>query len=238
MPGFTELIIPALIFLFFFYSYKKSAASFDDSKIGQEMIADLRKEKKITDIVNSRVDRILKKFQKVESLRFPDMKAYILDEETVNAAALPGGRILLTKGFLTLCEAPEISDDEMAGVIAHEIAHIELGHFKESHLKESRVDLLRRFASLIPGFKGGWGVNAITGLLEKKLSRNHEFDADAYGVELLRKAGFSPDGLAKIFQSNILAEGDPLFSWINSHPAMDLRIERIYQIIKGDQINS
>lgn len=232
MPGLAEFIIPILLVLFFFITYKKSENSFDDSRIGKEMIEGLKKEKKIADIVSPRVTAVLKKFQKVESLRFPDIKAYILDDETINAAALPGGSIFLTKGFLSLCEAPGISDDEMAGVIAHEIAHIELRHFKESHFKQSKVDLLRKFASLFPGFKVGWSINAVTGLLEKKLSRNYEFDADAYGVELLREAGFSPDGLAKIFQRNIFSDGHPLASWINSHPATDIRVEKIYKLLK------
>ncbi|MEC7923151.1 MAG: M48 family metallopeptidase, partial [Planctomycetota bacterium] len=111
------------------------------------------------------------------------------DLEEPNACAIPGGSILVTQALLDLCPG----QDELAGVLAHEIAHIDCYHslkalgsaFAVQELIGTRYRLLCR------------ATGCIKNLIASGYSQDNEFEADREGAQLAKRAGFNPTGLRK-----------------------------------------
>ncbi|MBP9084999.1 MAG: M48 family metallopeptidase [Kofleriaceae bacterium] len=124
----------------------------------------------------------------------------ILDDSIVNAFAAPGGYIFITRGALQLAS----NEDELAAVLAHEIAHVRRGHALGS-IKKSRISSVYKEAltssveldqqalgGLAQAFDGAMD-DMLDSLLVKGYSRDTEFEADAIGMEIMAKAGYNTD---------------------------------------------
>jgi len=132
----------------------------------------------------------------------------LLDEpDKVNAYAVPGGFIFVTTGLINKAE----SEDEIAGIIAHEVAHIVLHHPSDSIKKVYKDKFAKSLLSFASGQIAGNdadlanlvdGLNELSGMLidsaAKGYSRGKEKDADMEGVDIMLKAGYNPNALAKI----------------------------------------
>lgn len=145
------------------------------------------------------------------------MRARVVDIDVVNAVALPGGRILIFRGLIDDARSP----DEVAGVIAHEIGHVDKRHVMAA--------LIRRFGlGLLLGSNGRPGEYAQV-LFDSTYSRSAERAADAYSVAHLTSAGISPRGTADFFGR--LARKDAkdggristMLGYLSSHPPSDER---------------
>ena len=128
-----------------------------------------------------------------KALDLPDIIVNVYEISPINGLAAPDGRIFITRGFIDKYISGEVSAEEMASVIAHEIGHVALGHTRKRLIDFSgqnvvRVLLTSVLGRLIPGV-GIWIANSITTLLAAKLSRNDEYEADAYATALLIKSG-------------------------------------------------
>lgn len=138
----------------------------------------------------------------------------------VNAAALPGGHILLFEPLLLDARGP----DEVAGVLAHEIAHIEQRHVTEAMVREFTFSL---FVTLVGGTTG---ANLET-FLGASYSRGAEAEADEGAIAMLRRARISPVGAADFF-ARIGEEEERLgvvgrsLSYLSTHPQPGLRERR------------
>lgn len=135
----------------------------------------------------------------------------VLDMKLVNAAALPGGRIVLFRGLIERASSP----DELAGVLAHEIGHV--------RHRDVMAALLRQFGlSVLLGGANGQVSGALTGLLSLTYSRDAERAADRYAIERLRRATIAPDATAAFFDR--MGGGkrgervERATSWMASHP--------------------
>ncbi|MDO9508000.1 MAG: M48 family metallopeptidase [Thermovirgaceae bacterium] len=118
------------------------------------------------------------------------------------------------------------NEDELAGVLAHEIGHIKLGHYNET-IKRSFLWLLLYKAL---GEKKVGGVDVLGAgmvLAEAGFSREQEIEADDYGVTLAAKAGYNPWGLYNAFQSMQKAGFQTSPSGFNSHPPTERRLIHI-----------
>jgi beta-barrel assembly-enhancing protease len=121
----------------------------------------------------------------------------ILDDATVNAFAAPGGYIFVTRGAVELAT----SEDELAAVLAHEIAHVQRGHalgsIKKSRISAAYKDAImnnveldeQALSGLTETFNGA--LDDISSAYVKGYSRDTEFEADAVGVEILARAGYN-----------------------------------------------
>ena len=173
-----------------------------------------------------------------KALDLPDIKVNVYEISPINGLAAPDGRIFITRGFIDKYISGDVSAEEMASVIAHEIGHVALGHTRKRLIDFSgqnvvRVLLTSVLGRLIPGV-GIWIANSITTLLAAKLSRNDEYEADAYASALLIKSGIGTDPQIKLFEkleklTNSSTNGAP--AWLLSHPKT---LDRISAIRKNE----
>ena len=119
----------------------------------------------------------------------PRLDIRVIDIGLVNAAALPGGNIVIFRQLLTEAESP----DEVAGIIAHEIAHVEERHVTQLMIRQLGLGMI---VSAFGGPTGG----SIESLMSAGFSRGAEREADARAIEMLRRAGISPLPTARFFE--------------------------------------
>lgn len=168
------------------------------------------------------------------AMDLPKIEVNVFEIEAVNGLASPDGRIYLTRGFLNRKARGEVSAEELASVVAHELGHVALGHMRRRMIDFTGQNavfvmlsaLLNRFLPII----GIWIANLISTALMARLSRRDEFEADAYASALLIKAGIGTGPQKSLFRKlNALtenrAEGVP--AWLLSHPKTHERIAAI-----------
>ncbi len=158
----------------------------------------------------------------------------VIDWSYKNAFALPGGYVIFTSGIIEFMEGP----DELAGVLAHEIGHVERRHVMIALVQNWGFDLL---LSVIFGGGGGTASDVSYLLLSSAYSRELEREADAVGLELLAHSGISSTGFARLFE-RFEAERDKqdtgkslrLLDFIRTHPKTESRIERARGAVDAD----
>ncbi|MDU8926477.1 M48 family metallopeptidase [Alisedimentitalea sp. MJ-SS2] len=172
--------------------------------------------------------------QMARALDLPRIRVHLYEIQPVNGLAAPDGRIFLTRGFYDKYRLGEVTGEELASVIAHELGHVALGHSRRRMIDFSGQNALRTALAMvlsrfIPGV-GGYLANFITTLLAARLSRSDEYEADEYAAALLTKAGIGTapqkslfEKLEKLTQSN--AGAAP--AWLLSHPKTPERIKAI-----------
>ena len=152
----------------------------------------------------------------------------IHDDNVLNAFCAPGGYIYVFSGLMRYLD----SEDHLAGVLAHEIAHAELRHSSIRLQKEYGAERLLDFA-LLAG-PGGLGHAANTIILKDLLTLNYsraqEAQADDYSVRYLSTSGYACDGTAGFF-TKLLAEGQDVNipEFLSDHPASEARVEAIQE---------
>ncbi|MDJ0628650.1 MAG: M48 family metalloprotease [Rhodobacter sp.] len=168
------------------------------------------------------------------ALDLPRIRVHLYEVEPVNGLAAPDGRIFITRGFFNKYRAGEVSADEMASVIAHELGHVALGHSRRRMIDFSGQNALRTaLAMVLSRFLPGFGVyiaNALTTLLAARLSRSDEYEADAYAAALLVKSGIGTEPQKSLFRKleGLTATNmGAVPAWLMSHPKTGERIAEI-----------
>ncbi|HPD91856.1 MAG: M48 family metallopeptidase [Rhodobacter sp.] len=167
------------------------------------------------------------------ALDLPDIRVHVDEVPVLNGLAAPDGRIFLTRGFLDRYDAGQVSAEELASVIAHELGHVALGHSRRRMIDFSgqnavRVVLTAVLGRLLPGL-GLWLANALVGLLAAGLSRQDEYEADEYAAALLTKAGIGTEpqkALLRRLDTLTGSRGAPPV-WLASHPPTPDRVRAI-----------
>lgn len=168
-----------------------------------------------------------------EALDLPRIRVHIYEIAPVNGLAAPDGRIFLTRGFHDRYRAGEVTAEEMASVVAHELGHVALGHARRRMIDFSGQNALRTAMALILGrILPGLGIvlaNFLARLLGARLSRQDEYEADAYATALLIRSGIGAGAqkslLAKL--DRLAGAGGRMPTWLLSHPASCERIAAI-----------
>ena len=153
----------------------------------------------------------------------------ILDTLSVNAFAAPGGKIFITRGlFLRLN-----NEAELAGVLAHEIAHVMRKHhlaaIKKKGMMQAGSSLLSNYSNRQGGAVPEQFQGLFKGVMTSALDKDDEFDADRVGVVLATRAGYNPFGLPSVLQGFAAAgKNDKGFEMLfSTHPAPSERLERL-----------
>lgn len=161
------------------------------------------------------------------------IRVHVYETPTINGLAVPDGRIFITRGFLNRYQAGEVSAEELASVIAHELGHVALGHTRRRMIDFSgqnavRVALGAVLGRLLPGV-GVFIANALVSMLAAGLSRKDEYAADEYAAALLTKAGIGTapqKALLSRLGDLTGARGAPPV-WLASHPPITDRVRAI-----------
>lgn len=161
-----------------------------------------------------------------------DFRFFVIEDSGVNAFALPGGFIGINAGLITETE----TESELAGVMAHEIAHVTQRHIARQIQATQGMGWAALAAVLVAAIAGGDGdaiSAAITGgmsaLHQQRVSftRAHELEADRIGIRTLAAANFNPDGMASFFekmQRRSRLYGNQLPQILLSHPVNNTRV--------------
>ena len=171
-----------------------------------------------------------------KSLNLDEIPVRIHETKSFNGLATPDGKIFLTRGALDDFYKGRVTAEELSTIIAHELGHVALGHSKRRMIDFSMQNALRIVLSMaigriIPAI-GSYVANFLTSLLAAKLSRNDEFEADAYAAALLVKSGIGTDPQISLLKK-LDALGTPNASipqWLMSHPNTSERISSIEKL--------
>ena len=162
-----------------------------------------------------------------------DYQIKIIESKTVNAYTIPGGKIFISKALISFCESPE----QLAAVLAHEIAHVEKRHTVSRILKEFTV-------SLLFGIISGSDTVLLSELWKTTISssfdRKQEKESDEYAMQLLEKAGISPRIIAaflrKLNRENL--NYNEKIEFLMSHPHNNARIKRSLEYKPSDDFKT
>ncbi len=169
-----------------------------------------------------------------QALDLPAIKVHVFEVEPVNGLAAPDGRIFITRGFLNRKMRGEVSAEELASVIAHELGHVALGHTRRRMIDFTGQNaVFVMLSALLNRFIPGLGVliaNTISSVVMARLSRRDEFEADAYASALLLKSGIGTAPQKSLFRklealTGNRGAGTP--AWLLSHPKTADRIAAI-----------
>ena len=153
----------------------------------------------------------------------------LVRSNALNAFCMPGGKIAFFSGILSRLK---LSDDEVAVIMGHEIAHALLEHARERMAKSAGTSLGLRLLSALFGLGNLGDLAAQYGsqLLSLKFSRDDEGEADALGLLLAARAGYDPRAGVSLWQKMAAASaGKAPPAWLSTHPAGPERIKEIEQ---------
>lgn len=156
----------------------------------------------------------------------------VVEDKELNAFALPGGPIFFNSGLLDKLS----TEDQVAGILAHEITHVRNQHWASAYADNSKRQLGITAILLIIG--AGNTAFDVAGVADAVIfslpySRKHETEADNVGFDLATAAGYNPQGMVDTFK--ILkagAGGKKTEEWISTHPDTDKRIANLEKKVK------
>ena len=210
------------------YSLEKEIA------LGKGLANQLEQQAKIVDdpVISEYVNRVGQNLVRNSDCKVP-VTIKVLDTEEPNAMALPGGFFYVNSGLIVLAD----NEAELAGVMAHEIAHIAARHGTRTATRGQLVNL----ATIPLIFMGGWagyGVRQAASLAIPmgflKFSRGFEEEADMLGLQYMYKAGYDPTGFVDFFEKlQSLEKRKPgtVSKMFMSHPPTGDRIEKAQENI-------
>lgn len=185
-----------------------------------------------TELADPRLKRLTDRM--AAALDLPRIRVNIYEIDPINGLAAPDGRIFITRGFYRKYQQGEVSAEELASVIAHELGHVALGHTRRRMIDFSGQNALRTALAMVLGrILPGIGVfiaNGLASLLAARLSRTDEYEADAYAAALLTKAGIGVAPQKSLFgklEDLTKSRAGAVPAWLMSHPKTSERIKAL-----------
>src|SRR5687767_15933820 len=180
---------------------KMSGSTEKEVRIGREAAAEVDRQAKFIDdpVITEYVNRVGQNIVLHSDAKIP-FTIKVIDSDEVNAFALPGGFFYVNKGLLLAAD----NEAEVAGVMAHEIAHVAARHAVENQTKAGLLEYLAIGTSIflggIPGmiFQNTAGLGLLGAFM--KFSRGAEEEADKLGVQYMWAAGYDPGAMATMFE--------------------------------------
>jgi predicted Zn-dependent protease len=237
-------IVPLLIIFFLFGSFARGVYAMtteEEKKLGKQVLLELQKNVNfVTDLnVQTFIEKVGYSILTQAGPTPFEFKFYVINSLDPNAFAIPGGYIFVTTGLIVLAD----NEQEIAGVLSHEITHVMHRHIAQLIERSKRLNIasmLAIVAAMLAG-KGGSGSQAGSMMamataeaLALKYTREMETDADQSGLNYLIKAGYDPNGMINFFKriqkvSLELAPNIP--AYLLDHPALENRISLLENIL-------
>jgi predicted Zn-dependent protease len=152
------------------------------------------------------------------------VKVGIMDDPHVNAASAGGGEFYVTTGLLQ-----KASDENLRGVLAHELAHDDLGHMAKAQALGAGLGIGMVILDQI--FPGSGRIAPIAGaLVASSYSRSEEYAADRHGVDILARAGYSKTVMINTLTWLVQTEGASSGGFLATHPGSQERIDALRKL--------
>jgi beta-barrel assembly-enhancing protease len=215
---------------------KNSYSVADDIKLGQQAVAEAKKQ--LPMLNDDRVDAFVENVGAhlaaaiASELRHAGFRYTfdVVNQKEINAFALPGGPMFLNRGMIEAAR----SEAELAGVMAHEIAHVALRHGTAQATKGQKFEIGAVAGQILGAIVGGAAGSAISqgsqlglGTYFLKYGREYERQADLMGAQIMARAGYDPREMANMFKTLEAKGGRSGPEWLSSHPNPGNRSEAI-----------
>lgn len=224
-------------------SYYYNYSTDKEVQLGRNIAVQVEKEYKMADdpLIQKRVEDIGKKIAVVCDRKEIDYHFFVLEDDEINAVSLPGGYVYINKGLIDKVA----SDDELAGVVGHEVAHIVARHSIKKLQAIQGYSLLRLLTLAVPAAGGGSGASEASAAAEAAFvelllgySREDELLADQLGTRYALLAGYNPRGmivfLERLQDINRRKPSRPR-SYYKTHPYIPDRVRVVKQEL-GEKI--
>ncbi|MGF1589181.1 MAG: M48 family metalloprotease [Pleurocapsa sp.] len=201
-----------------------------ESAVGEASVGQIKKQVPLVqdEKVTNYVDQIGRKIASASGREEFDYQFYIVMDDAFNAFALPGGKIFVNAGAIMKTD----SEAELAGLLAHEVAHSALSH---GFQLAAKGNLTANIISYIP-----YVGNTASNLIVLNYSRAMEKQADIFGTRILVNAGYAADGvrnlMAQLDKSRDEDNSEPP-AWLSSHPNTKQRIDYLERLIVDRNLN-
>lgn len=201
---------------------------------GQNMAAQIKSQKKIIydKTLNAPLQELGERIAAKSHRNYLQYHFYIIDEEAINAVALPGGYVFVNKGLLEKCD-----ENEVVFVLAHEIAHISARHgvkVLEANLGFSIFSITLAVAAKNP--EAAKSAREIYNLLSRGYSRGDELFADSLALKYTSDAGYDARAAVDLFQifkrEEQKSKATPVPVYLRTHPTPEVRIDNARQKLK------
>ncbi len=207
-------------------------------KLGMQAASELRSKEKVLPPYDERVKTLRRVANKLLSAIDDHAQPWqysfdVIDSKEVNAFALPGGPTFFYTGLLNKL----MTEDELAGVLGHELTHVRQEHWAYQYRDQQQKDLILDLALILGHANREVADLASVGLdvlVNLPYSRKHETEADDGGYAWMIKAGYNPEGLADVFRLLKSVPGEKPPPFLSDHPGDSSRIQRIEDKIKKD----
>jgi len=240
----TRFMLCALVFFVFLVGSMGKAQGMtveEEKNMGRKVFLEIEKSTEIVkDLpLQAFVDRIGRSLLTQAGSTPFEFNFYIVKAQDPNAYAIPGGYIFVTTGLMVLAD----NEQEIAGVVSHEIAHATERHISELVDQSKRLNLATLAAVLAGALLGGGrGAEAVAttaaagaAALSLKYTREHETEADQVGFHTLLKAGYDAKGLLTFLNKmykNSLSVAPKIPPYLSTHPAIENRITLLESLIQ------
>lgn len=156
--------------------------------------------------------------------RLDQVKVGIINQDEINAATAGNCQFYVTMGLLR-----RASDDQLRGVLAHELAHQDLGHVAKAQVLGTAINALSAGLQALSPLAGAL-VPVAGELAVRSYGRNEEFNADKHGVDILRRAGYPKEVMVDSLAWIRRISGDKGGGFLSTHPGLDDRIATIQRL--------
>jgi predicted Zn-dependent protease len=187
-------------------------------------------------------DRALQEYVSTIGMRLaqgserPDLPWHfsIVDVPAINAFALPGGYIYITRGILPFLE----NESQLAGVLGHEVGHVTARHASQQYSRTTGAGLGLLLGSIfVPAVRPlGQLAESTAGVLFLKYGRDDELQADQLGVRYASRGGWDPSGIPAMLTTlgrlDEASDNKGVPNWLSTHPAPENRVERVQAAVQ------